>query len=75
MYLNLDRPTLALDAGQVVSLDDAAGKRISALLGSVWITYEGFLKDVILSPGESLILARDGRTVVQALEPAFITLQ
>jgi hypothetical protein len=33
------------------------------------------LKDVILSPGESLILARDGRTVVQALEPAFITLQ
>jgi hypothetical protein len=75
MNLNLDRPTLALDAGQVVSLDDAAGKRISARLGSVWITYEGLLKDVILSPGESLILARDGRTVVQALEPAFITLQ
>ena len=75
MNLILDRPTLALDAGQVVSLDDAAGKRISARLGSVWITYEGFLKDVILSPGESLILARDGRTVVQALEPAFITLQ
>jgi hypothetical protein len=75
MYLNLDHPTLALEAGQVLTLDDAAGKRISARQGSVWITYEGFLKDVILSPGESLILAKDGRTVVQALEPAFVTLQ
>jgi hypothetical protein len=75
MNLNLDHPTLALEQGQVVSLDDAAGKRISARLGSVWITYEGNLKDVILSPGESLILANDGRTVVQALEPAFVTLQ
>jgi hypothetical protein len=75
MYLNLERPTLALDAGQVLSLDDAAGKRISARLGTVWITYEGIVKDVILAPGESLILAQDGRTVVQALEPAFVTLQ
>ena len=75
MNLNLDHPTLALDAGQVLTLDDVAGKRISARLGSVWITYEGYLKDVILSPGESLILAKDGRTVVQALEPAFVTLQ
>ena len=75
MNLNLERPTLALDAGQVLSLDDVAGKRISARFGTVWITYEGIEKDVILEPGESLILAQDGRTVVQALEPAFVTLQ
>ena len=75
MNLNLERPTLALDAGQVLSLDDVAGKRISARFGTVWITYEGIVKDVILEPGESLILAQDGRTVVQALEPAFVTLQ
>jgi hypothetical protein len=75
MNLSLDRSTLALDSGQVVSLDDAAGIRISARYGVVWITYEDSRKDVILQTGESIVLAKDGRTVVQALQPAFVTLQ
>ena len=75
MTLNLDHPTLALDTGQVVSLDDLAGTRISALLGSLWVTYEDSRKDLILAPGESMVIAQDGRTVVQALEPAVVTLQ
>jgi hypothetical protein len=75
MTLNLDRPTLALDPGQVVTLDDAAGSRLSARSGIVWVTYEGSMKDVILGPGESLVIAQDGRTVVQALQPSFLTIQ
>ena len=75
MTLNLDRPVLALDAGQVLSLDDAAGARISVRLGAVWVTYEGSLKDVVLSPGESLVVAKDGRTLVQALKPAYVSIQ
>jgi len=75
MYLNLDRPTLALDEGQVLSLDNVAGTRISARTGTVWITYEDSRKDVILYAGESLVVKCEGRTVLQALQPAFVTLQ
>ncbi len=75
MTLNLDRPTFTLDTGQVVSLDDLAGTRISAILGTVWVTYEDNRKDLVLAPGESLVIAQDGRTVVQALQPALVNLQ
>ena len=75
MNLNLDHPTLALDTGEVVSLDDVAGTRISARLGTLWVTCEDSRKDVILAPGESVVVTRGGRTVVQALQPAFMTLQ
>ena len=74
MNLNLDRRTLALDTGQVLSLDDAAGTRISARLGTVWITYEDSLKDLILEAGEYVVVPKGGRTVVQALQPAFLSL-
>jgi len=75
MTLTLDHPTLALDAGEVVSLDDVAGSRISARLGSVWVTYQDSVRDVILAPGESLVVACAGRTVLQALQPAFVSIQ
>ena len=75
MNLNLERPTLSLDAGQVVALDDAEGSRISTRLGTVWVTFEGSIKDVILGPGESIIVARNGRTLVQALRQSFVTIQ
>jgi hypothetical protein len=75
MTPDVEYRTLALNAGQVVTLDDAAGSRISARLGALWVTYEDSLKDVILSPGESLVVAKDGRTVLQALQAAFVTIQ
>jgi hypothetical protein len=75
MNLNLHHPTLSLHAGEVVTLDDAEGSRISARLGSVWVTFEGSLKDVILGPGESIIVNRNGRTVVQALRQSFVSIQ
>ena len=75
MNLDLERPTLSLDAGQVVALDDAEGSRISARLGTVWVTFEGSIKDVILGPGESIIVTRNGRTLVQALRQSFVTIQ
>jgi len=75
MNLDLERPTLSLDAGQVVALDDAEGSRISTRLGTVWVTFEGSIKDVILGPGESIIVTRNGRTLVQALRQSFVTIQ
>jgi hypothetical protein len=75
MRLNLKTPVVALDAGQVLSLDDAEGKSILARSGTVWITEEGGHKDHVVGPGDSLVIARPGRTVVQALRPAWISIE
>ena len=40
MELNVKDPMLCLQTGQVLTLDDAAGKRIHAALGTVWVTEE-----------------------------------
>ena len=75
MELRLEAPVLALETGQVLSLDDAVGTRISARTGTVWVTFENSASDLILGPGESHTVARDGRTVLQALQPACVALQ
>ena len=75
MELSLKAPVLALEAGQVVTLDDAAGTRIEARSGTVWVTEEGDRDDHIVSPGQTLVVTHDGRTLVQALQPAWIALQ
>ncbi len=67
-------PVLVLEAGQILSLDDAEGTRISSRAGTVWITEEGSRKDNIVGPGDALIVARPGRTVVQALDSAWISI-
>ena len=74
MQVNMKAPVLALEAGQVLSLDDAKGHRIVARAGTVWITEEGSRKDHIVGPGDTLIVARPGRTVVQALDAAWISI-
>jgi hypothetical protein len=74
MQPNNKASVLTLEAGQVLSLDDAEGLRIRARTGTVWVTEEGSRKDHIVGPGDSLIVARPGRTVVQALQQARITI-
>ena len=74
MELNIKAPVLALNAGQVISLDDAAGTRILSRSGTVWVTEENDTKDHIVGAGDALIVAHGGRTVIQALQPAWISL-
>ena len=74
MQLGLNAPLLALEAGQVVTLDDAQGTRILARSGTVWVTEEGETRDHIVGPGDALVVMRPGRTLVQALQPAWISL-
>ena len=74
MRLHTNQPLLALEPGQVLTLDDAQGTRIVARSGTVWVTEEGESRDHIVGPGDALIVARPGRTVVQALMAAWISL-
>jgi hypothetical protein len=74
MNLSLQKPVIALEPGQVVTLDDAVGTRIVARVGSVWVTEEGEPRDHVIGPGDQLVVARPGRTLVQALQPSWISL-
>ena len=74
MELTSQSPVLALDAGQVVTLEDARGVRIQARTGTVWVTEERNPRDHILVAGQTLVVSRSGRTVIQAMQPAWIAL-
>jgi hypothetical protein len=74
MELHLKAPVLALAAGEVVTLDDARGIRIQPRLGIVWVTEEANLRDHVVGPGETHVVSRGGRTLIQALQPAWIAL-
>ena len=74
MDLRSQAPVLALGTGEVVTLDDARGVRIQARMGVVWVTQEADSRDHVLGPGEVVVVSRDGRIVIQALEPSHIAL-
>ena len=75
MDLYLEAPMVALEAGQVITLDDAAGFRIQARMGTVWVTEEDDLRDHIIGAGDALVIEKPGRTVVQALAPSWISIR
>ena len=75
MILQLSQPILSLETGQVVTLDDAAGRIIFARSGRVWITEEGHSEDHIVEQGDCWIVERDGRTLVQAMAPSLVAIQ
>ncbi|HEX4331908.1 MAG TPA: DUF2917 domain-containing protein [Usitatibacter sp.] len=74
MQLDLRKPLVSLDTGEVFTLQDAEGTSILARTGTVWVTEEGSTEDRIIGPGEAVVVAHAGRTVVQALKPAWISL-
>lgn len=53
--------------GELVFYDDAAGRVLCCLAGSLWITHDGDPKDVIVEAGESYCVTRRERIIVQAL--------
>ena len=74
MKLDVLKPVLVLEPGEVITLDDAEGTRIVARSGTVWVTEEGAVADNIVGPGGSYTVRRAGRTVVQALKTAWVSL-
>lgn len=75
MNLRLEAPVLALEPGEILSLDDACGMRIHAREGTVWVTEEGERRDFVVGPGEAFRVRRGGRTLVQAMAAALVALR
>ena len=74
MELQDTSPVIALKTGEVITLDDAVGTRIAAHLGTVWVTEQDDPEDHIVGPGDTRVVAHGGRTVIQALQHAWIAL-
>lgn len=75
MNLKLEAPVLSLEAGQLLTLDDACGTSIRPSEGAVWITEEGNAGDFIVRAGDSFLVRRAGRTLVQAMAASRVALR
>jgi hypothetical protein len=75
MNIRLRTAPICLPQGQAALLDDARGARVHCRAGSVWVTQEGDRRDIVLEPGDSILIERDGMAVVSALRDASIDVQ
>jgi len=68
------RTTVRLARDGLLGIDDGRGLRLRVASGAVWLTQQDDGRDVVLREGESFVIDRPGRTVVQALDPAELAL-
>lgn len=73
MHLQLDSATLQLARGQLVRLEDAAGRVVRSHDGAVWVTEDGQPRDIVLREGESYRLTGDALVLVHALRDSSVT--
>jgi len=66
---------LALNATHAAHLNDARGWTVRALDGSVWITQDGDIRDVVISAGQSFVLDRNTPALLSAFGKARISLR
>ncbi len=59
---------------KILEVKQAFGVTIECLEGSVWVTLDGDSRDVVLEAGQSFVVDRDQRTLLQALDAARIRL-
>ena len=52
----------------------AAGQRIEALNGCLWVTIDNDLRDVVVAPGEGFNIDRDADTLVSAMDDSSFVL-
>lgn len=57
----------SLEQDAVMSLERAAGTRLTVHAGRVWITESGWPDDVFLERGQHYLVTTPGRVVVEAL--------
>jgi hypothetical protein len=55
-----------LTPGELVQLDGARGTRLSVTRGTLWVTLERDLRDIVLNAGDAFTIDRGGVTVIEA---------
>ncbi len=67
VLVTLHQPRLQLERGDHLSLRNARNTRLYVVSGYAWITVDRDARDIVLAPGESLLLSSDREVVVGAL--------
>jgi hypothetical protein len=68
----LDIKPVRIGARAVHRIEDGRGLQVTVLNGVVWVTQAQDVRDVILVPGQSFVLDRNGRALVYAFKDADI---
>jgi len=63
------RTELELAAEELLALRDVRGARLRLVEGSLWLTLDRDTRDIVLEPGDSFLVDRDGVTLLHALAP------
>jgi DUF2917 family protein len=61
-----------LRSGELVQLDGARGTALRVTRGVLWITLENDLRDVVLAPGDTFTVDRDGLTLIEAQQASTV---
>lgn len=69
---DLPRFELELPKRSILTVPDAAGIAIECESGSVWVTLDNDVRDIVLAPGERFTGASHRRALVSALEASRI---
>lgn len=73
---SITRPTATHEIARhkILEVKQPLGVTIECLGGSVWVTLDGDSRDVVLDAGQSFVVDRNQRTLLQALDAARIRL-
>jgi hypothetical protein len=58
---------LTIDKGATLVVEHAAGASVCCVSGSLWITHDGDIKDVLIDAGDTYRSERAGRMLVHGL--------
>jgi hypothetical protein len=73
MRIELESAAVRLLRGKTIRVRNGAGHTLLAHEGSVWITEENSIRDVVLEAGQSFELTRPGIAIVEAFDDASIS--
>jgi hypothetical protein len=59
-----------LNRGDLLRLDDAAGRTVAVFKGMVWITQDGDSRDAFVGRGQTFRIDRSGMALLEALDDA-----
>ena len=65
---DLHPASISLRKGAIHRLPSGLGQRIESLSGSLWVTIDNDVRDIVVAPGEGFSVDRDGDTLISAMD-------